>query len=90
MLKSSIIINRTIDEVVVPLLSSKKGKQCSYKHKYIIQNNGISFHLCSRHYKMGLGKIKTIYSDTPRCVAMEAKLLMQIMNNIQRVLRKIS
>ena len=50
------------------LLSSKKGKQCSYKHKYIIQNNGISFHLCSRHYKMGLNKIKTIYSDTPRCI----------------------
>ena len=50
------------------LLSSKKGKRCSYKHKHIIQNNGISFHLCSRHYKMGLNKIKTIYSGTPRCI----------------------
>lgn len=49
------------------LLSRKKGKQCSYKAKHIIQSNGISFHLCSRHYKMGLKKIKTIYSDKNRC-----------------------
>ncbi len=49
------------------LLLSKKDKQCSFKAKHLIQNNGISFHLCSRHYKMGLNKIKTIYSDKNRC-----------------------
>ena len=51
------------------LLSSKKGKQCSFKPKHVVQNNGISLHLCSRHYKMGLDKIKTIYSDKNRCNA---------------------
>ena len=64
------------------LLSSKKGKQCSYKHKYIIQNNGISFHLCSRHYKMGLGKIKTIYSGTPRCIVDNGNKIINA-NNVQ-------